>query len=75
MSKLVAKKALQLLQVSVADSAGRESRAPVAFNDALSLKRAIYSNPAQQRCDSLTPYTRQHPKGRALNDAQPFWLH
>ena len=75
MSKLVAKKALQLLQVSIADSAGHESHAPVAFNDALTLERAICLNPAQQRCDSLAPYTRQHLKGRALNDAQPFWLH
>ena len=75
MSELVAKMALRLLQVSLADNIRLESHARVAFDAALTLEKAIYLNSEQQSRDSLVSCTRKHPKGRALNEAQAFWLH
>ena len=75
MSEMVAKTALRLLQISVADIGRREDDPPDTFNAACRSERAIYSNSVRQHCDSLAPYTRKRLKGRVLNEAQTFWLH
>ncbi|WP_193172153.1 MULTISPECIES: hypothetical protein [Nisaea] len=75
MTVSVAEKALRLLQISVADVTGRESHVADALSAALNSGRAIDLIFAQQRFDSLDPYTRKRIKGRAINEAHTFSVH
>ncbi|MEO9900318.1 hypothetical protein [Nisaea sp.] len=75
MTVSVAEKALRLLQISVADIAGRENHVADALNAALNSGRAIDLIFAQQRFDNLDLHTRKRIKGHAINEAHTFSVH